>query len=101
MSARSCPKCSFRGRDDSILRLYGQIRLNLDIDIRLTVFPDIWPSRITLSGRPKSPSVQVYHVIRLNTRATSFIHSPNNQFFFYPGGTQSHVTKSVMFDHQY
>ena len=30
----------------------------------------------TLSGRSKSPSVQVYHVIRLNIRATSVIRSP-------------------------
>ena len=34
----------------------------------------------TLSGRPKSPSIQVYHVIRWNTRATSVILSPHSEF---------------------
>ena len=38
-----------------------------------TILFYIW----TLSGRPKSPSIQVYHVIRLNTRATSVILSPH------------------------
>ena len=34
-----------------------------------------------LSGRPKIPSVQVvYHVIRLNPRATSAILSPHDSF---------------------
>ena len=33
-----------------------------------------------LSGRPKSPSVQVYYVIRLNPRATSAILSPHDSF---------------------